>query len=139
MSSAKGWTPLHDDAEGGVRVFTLTADTHDELGQTLLSDPLSAVLDSAEELRVAKDKDWAVQLHLVNAQIPSGPLPLPRDIPPPPEESSWWPWVIRKIIIIVLIFDDLNLVLVIVRRSETNRETALGNLKDSLEGRAGEP
>ena len=136
MSSVEGWTRLHDDRDAGVRVFTTKLDTQEERGQELLADPLTAIRRTTG-LRVGEG--WTVQLQVVNAQVPSGPLPLPGDIEAPPAEFSWWPWVIRKIVIFLLIFDDLELVVVVVRRCETTREDALKTLEDSRSGRPGEP
>lgn len=131
MSSVDGaWNELHHDPDAHVRMVTITADTHTPLGQQLLSDPLTAMMDAG----LAVDDSWRVQLQIVNADIPTGPLPLPDEIQPGGEEFSWI-WVIRKIIIFVLIFDDLELVVILVRRFNGDREEALDVLERSRAAR----
>jgi hypothetical protein len=131
MSVSPEWNG-YTDSDSGVRVVKLAAETHEQLGQQLLADPLSALLD-AEVLVPKSGKYWKVQLQLVNADIPSGPLPLPDEIPPP--AASDWFWVIRKIIFFVLIYDALDLVVVVGYRYETDRAKALDVLERSLVAR----
>jgi hypothetical protein len=115
-----------------VRVVKIEAETHEPLGQELLADPLSALL-RVGVLEPEPDKDWKVQLQLVNADIPSGPLPLPDEIPPPAAPD--WFWVIRKHIVLILIFEHLDLVVVVMYRYPTDRTTALEVLGRSLAAR----
>ena len=131
MSDSTTWDLCADDSDSGVRVIKVVTDTQGQLGQELLADPLSALL--RQGVLLGSGKDWKVQLQLVNADIPSGPLPLPDEIPPP--APSDWIWVIRKIIIIILIFDELNQVVVVGYRYATDRTTALDVLERSLAAR----
>ena len=116
----------------GVRVVKVEAVTHEPLGQGLLADPLSALVD----LGVLDGRNWRVQLQLVNADIPSGPLPLPGEIPTP-EDPDWY-WVIRKHKSLILIFELLDLVIVVVYRYDTDRTTALEKIALSLAARQGQ-
>jgi hypothetical protein len=130
MSDSSAWDEWANVSDG-VRVVKVEAETHETLGQELLADPLSAlfrlgVLDEP-------DRKWKVQLHLVNADIPSGPLPLPDEIPSP--ASPDWYWVIRKHKTFILIFEQLDLVVVVVYRYDTDRATALDVLARSLAAR----
>jgi hypothetical protein len=137
MTSAEGWVQLRYDADANVRVLTVTADTHEEIGQELLTDPLTFLRRGGlcgNDEDEGKD-EWVVQLQVVNAQIPSGPLPLPDEILSAGGESGWgWPlppWVIRKFIFFLLIFEDLKLVVIVGRRFDTDRSTALEHLERS--------
>jgi hypothetical protein len=116
----------------GVRVVKVEAETHEPLGQGLLADPLSALLDLGV-LEHEPDRNWRVQLQLVNADIPSGPLPLPGEIPTP-EDPDWY-WVIRKHKALILIFELLDLAIVVVYRYDTDRTTALEMIAQSLAAR----
>jgi hypothetical protein len=131
MSDSPTWDLCADDSDSGVRVIKVVTDTHEPLGQQLLADPLSALL--RQGVLLGSGKDWKVQLQLVNADIPSGPLPLPDEIPAP--APSDWFWVIRKIIFFILIYDELDLVVVVGYRYGTDRATALGVLERSLAAR----
>ena len=130
MSDDSAWVELASDSESGVRVVKIESEVQGRLGQQLLADPLSALLRL--EL-VDPEKDWRVQLQLVNADIPSGPLPLPDEIPAPAAPD--WFWVIRKHIIIILIFEQLELIVVVGYRYSTDRATALDVLERSLAAR----
>jgi hypothetical protein len=135
MSSTPTWQQFADadGGVGGVRVVKVVADTHEPLGQEFLADPLSAMLRQGV---LDPSKNWNVQLQVVNADIPTGPLPLPDEIDHP-DGSGWW-WVIRKIIIIILIFEELELVVAVVRRFETDRAEALDVLERSRAARRGQ-
>ena len=115
-----------------MRVIKVVTETHEPLGQQLLADPLSALLDLGV-LASEPGKNWKVQLQLVNADIPSGPLPLPDEIPAP--EAPDWYWVIRKHKVFILIFEQLDLIVVVGYRYETDRATALDVLARSLAAR----
>jgi hypothetical protein len=130
MSVQDGWSELHNDTAAKVRVVAVTAYTHEELGQLLLADPLSAMIRYGE---LGVDDRWAVQLHVVNAHIPSGPLPLPDQIPPGGDDAGWVIWVIRKIIVILHLFDDLKIAIVIVRRFDDERELTRRDVLETLE------
>jgi hypothetical protein len=130
MSDDDVWTELHHDAEAGVRVATITADTHGLVGQEFLADPLSAIQRHGDG---DVDDSWTVQLHVVNADIPSGPLPLPDQIPAQPGDAALRPWVIRKIIIIIICFIRSRLAIVIVRRFDPDDELTRQNVLASLE------
>jgi hypothetical protein len=130
MSVQDRWTELHHDTDAKVRVVTVTADTHTELGQLLLADPLSAMIRCG---KLDVDDSWAVQLHVVNAHIPSGPLPLPDQIQPGGDDAGWVIWVIRKIIVILHLFDDLKIAIVIVRRFDDKRELTRQDVLEALE------
>lgn len=133
MSSTDSWNEFACDDDAPVRVFRVVADTHEELGQTLVADPLSVL---QEKGLVNSDRGWKAQVQVVNADIPSGPLPLPGEIVV--DETRRFPWVIRKHVIIITICDDLQLVIVVVCRFDTDRATALGVLEKSLEQRQAE-
>ena len=131
MSDSPAWVEW-DNVSDGVRVIKVEAETHEPRGQQLLADPLSALLDLGV-LASEPVKNWKVQLQLVNADIPSGPLPLPDEIPAP--EAPDWYWVIRKHKVFILIFEQLDLIVVVVYRYETDRATALDVLARSLAAR----
>ena len=130
MSDSPAWVELANDSDSGVRVVTVEAETHEPLGQELLADPLSALFGLGV-LVSEPDRYWKVQLQVVNADIPSGPLPLPDEIDPTSDSS----WVIRKHKDCILIFDQLDLVVVVVYRYATDRTTALEVLQQSLAAR----
>jgi hypothetical protein len=132
MSSTNPWKPVHTDQDAHVRIFKVIADTHEELGQRLLADPLSVLLGKG---LVDSDEGWRVQLQVVNADIPSGPLPLPDEIPKEAAGIHLPPWVIRKHVVIITICDDLQLVVMLVCRFATTRAKALDVLEKSLEHR----
>jgi hypothetical protein len=133
MSNADRWKEFACDDEAPVRVWRVVAETHEELGQRLLADPLSVLLENG---LVDSDEGWRAQVQVVNADIPTGPLPLPGEIHV--DETRHFPWVIRKHVIIITICDDLQLVIVVVCRFETDRATAVDVLEKSLEQRQSE-
>lgn len=132
------WREVHSADEPKVKVYKAIAGTHTELGQQLLGDPLS-LLEDREGLKT--DATWHVQMHVANAAIPTGPLPLPEEIPSLPEESpddllgEIWR-VIRKIIGFLTVLEDLKIVIVVVARFDTDRQEAKRVLGESRQARA---
>ena len=143
MTSAEGWVQLRYDADANVRVLTVTADTHEELGQELLTDPLTFLRRGG---LCGNDEDegedeWAVQLQVVNAQIPSGPLPCPTRfcrLEGSRVGVGHCHRGDRKFIFFLLIFEDLKLVVIVGRRFDTDRSTALEHLERSRAARRGQ-
>ena len=62
MSVSPAWVEW-DNVSDGVRVVKVEAETHEPLGQQLLADPLSALLDAG----VLQQLDGAERLHRIGA------------------------------------------------------------------------
>ncbi|HEU0193962.1 MAG TPA: hypothetical protein VFQ71_07175 [Gaiellales bacterium] len=141
MSNDESWAEVHAGEKPNVKVYKVIAGTHTEMAQRLLGDPLG-LLEDRVGLNKDKNEDWHVQLQIANAAIPTGPLPLPDEIPeiPPGVDPDDWLgeiWrVIRKIIGFLTVLEDLKIVIVVVARVETTREDAKRALEKSRKIRA---
>lgn len=114
--------------DDGISLVYVSADSQSDTGQKLTADPLTALIESG--INTGVDQGWRVQLHVANAEIPSGPLPLSEQI------TATNPFVIRgKKAAYVLIY-SLQLAVVVVARvdaqgEQLDRATVLNTLKES--------
>jgi len=133
MEKEEWWGEIHAHEDPRVKVFKAVAETRSELGQRLLGDPLGVLVDNGA---IDKEDGWSVQLHLSNAHIPTGPLPLPEEITDDFDWGDIWR-VIRKIIGILTVLEDLKIVIVVVARIETDRPTAVQAIQEARLAKSG--
>jgi len=133
MEKDESWDELHIGEKPSVKVYKAVAETRSELGQRLLGDPLGVLQDNGV---LKADDGWSVQLHLSNAHVPTGPLPLPEEITDDFDWGDIWR-VIRKIIGILTVLEDLKIVIVVVARIETDRPTAVQAIQEARLAKSG--